>query len=230
MYMPKTQNKKNRKRIRKTKKTHGGEPSVMKIEGYYDDADKKLVAYYILHSKMNDEQKQQYAEKHKVFFPSKSLLGNLLDINPKSLKKNIDNYFYPSNEKVKNKKYSVKSKTIVVHDADDIQKIKMANKIIGNIKLNDANFTDEMKTQYNGKNINVVVNEYVNFITTNKDLLLQDFVDTATTTEFLKEDGERMLRSPVFLKKIGEKYKIFDNWSQMLKKEGGLDKIYQKLI
>lgn len=233
--MVRTKNKQNRKQIRKTKKSHGGDPDVMKIEGYYDDADKELVTYFILHSKMNDEQKQQYAEKHKVFISSKSFfndLGKMFDINTKRLKKNVDKYFYPANEEVQKKKYSVNSKTIVVHNADDIQKIKMANKIIGNIKTNDASFKDGLTTKYDGKNINVVVSEYVKFITTNKDLLLTGFDEDKTVpavSGFLKEDGERMLRSPVFLKMIGKKYDIFDNWSETVKKEGGLDKINIKL-
>jgi len=226
--MVRTKNRKNRKNRKKTKKVHGGDPNVITINGLYDNDDKELVTYFILHSKMNDEQKQQYAEKHKVFIPSKSLFDNMLNINTKRLKKTVNKYFYPGNEDVKKKKFTNNYKTIVVHDDEDIQKIKMANKIIVNIKTNDANFNDGMTTKYDGKNINLVISEYVKFITTNKDLLLTDFVDTATTTEFLKEDGERMLRSPVFLKKIGEKYGIFD-WPSMVKKEGGLDKIYIKL-
>ncbi len=226
--MVRTKNRKNRKNRKKTKKVHGGDPNVITINGLYDDDDKELVTYFILHSKMNDEQKQQYAEKHKVFIPSKSLFDNMLNINTKRLKKTVNKYFYPANEDVKKKKFTNSYKTIVVHDDEDIQKIKMANKIIGNIKTNDANFTDEMKTQYDGKNINLVISEYVKFITTNKDLLLTGFDEDKTAPGFLKEDGEKMLRSPVFLKKIGEKYGIFD-WPSMVKTEGGLDKINIKL-
>ena len=230
--MVRTKNRKNRKNIKKTKKVYGGEPDVITVNGLYDD-DKELVTYFILHSKMNDEQKEKYAEKHKVFIPSNTTilktLGKMFDINTKRLKKNVDKYFYPANEK---KKFTNTYKTIVVHHAEDIQKIQMANKIIGNIKTNDAAFTDGMKTKYDGKNINVVVSEYAKFITTNKDLLLTDFDKDKTVpavSGFLKEDGERMLKSPVFFKKIGQKYGIFENWSEMVEKEGGLDKINDKL-
>jgi hypothetical protein len=235
--MVRTKNRKNRKNIKKTKKVYGGEPDVITVNGLYDDTDKdkELVTYFILHSKMNDEQKQKYAEKHKVFIPSNTsilkTLGKMFDINTKRLKKNVDKYFYPANEEVQKKTFTNTYKTIVVHHAEDIQKIQMANKIIGNIKTNDASFKDRLTTKYDGKNINVVVSEYVKFITTNKDLLLADFVKDKTepVSGFLKEDGERMLKSPVFLKKIGQKYEIFDKWSEMVEKEGGLDKINDKL-
>ena len=231
--MVRTKNRKNRKNIKKTKKVYGGDPDVITVKGLYDDDDKELVTYFILHSKMNDEQKQKYAEKHKVFIPSNTsilkTLGKMFDINTKRLKKNVDKYFYPANEEVQKKKFTNKYKTIVVHDDEDIKKIQMANKIIGNIKTNDTKFKDGMTTKYDDKNINLVVSEYVKFITTNKDLLLMDFVEDKTAPGFLKEDGERMLRSPVFLKKIGQKYGIFENWSETVKKEGGLDKINIKL-
>jgi len=230
--MVRTKNRKNRKNRKKTKKVHGGDPSIITVNGLYDDDDKELVTYFILHSKMNDEQKQKYAEKHKVFIPSKSLFDKMLNINTKRLKKTVNKYFYPANEEVQKKKFTNKYKTIVVHDDEDIQKIKMANKIIGNIKTNGATFKDGLTTKYDGKNINVVVSEYVKFITTNKDLLLTDFDEDKTVpavSGFLKEDGERMLKSPVFLKKIGQKYEIFNDWSETVKKEGGLDKINIKL-
>ena len=86
--MVRTKNRKNRKNRKKTKKVHGGDPSIITVNGLYDDDDKELVTYFILHSKMNDEQKQKYAEKHKVFIPSKSLFDKMLNINTKRLKKN----------------------------------------------------------------------------------------------------------------------------------------------
>jgi hypothetical protein len=229
--MVKTQNrknKKNRKKNKKTKKVHGGEPTVITVQGLYDNHDKELVAYYILHNKMNDEQKQQYADKHKVFIPSdESFFGKIFDTNPKRLKKLVDKYFYPGKNKVKISKHPP-FKSIAIHDTQDIKQIEIANQIIENI--NSQTFSNEPTTKYDGsaKNIMTIIKEYKNFMNDvdNENKILDKVTDI--------KEGKQMLRSPVFLKTIGEKYGIFsnsspNNWSDMVKTEGGLDKIFEML-
>jgi len=224
--MVKTQNrknKKNRKKNKKTKKVYGGEPTVITVKGLYNDDNEELLAYYILHNKMNDEQKEQYAEKHKVYIPSKSFfddLGKMLDINTKRLKTMVNPYFYPGKSTVKFLK-PPPFKSIAIHDVQDIKQIEMANQIIENI--NSQTFTKEPTTKYTGSNITAIIKEYKNFIndTDNETNILDGVTDI--------KEGKQMLRSPVILKTIGEKYGIFSNWSAMVKSEGGLDKIFEKM-
>ena len=181
--MVKTQNrknKKNRKKNKKTKKVYGGEPTVITVQGLYDDADKELVAYYILHNKMNDEQKEKYAEKHKVYIPSKSFfedLGKMFEINPKRLKKLVNKYFYPGKSTVTFFKPPIQS--IAINDNEDIKQIEIANQIIGNIDTKTF-FNALPKTIYDNsaKNIATIIKEYKDFISdsANEKLLLDGFI------------------------------------------------------
>ena len=169
----KTNRKENRnknKNKNKTRRISGGEPKVIMVHGYYDDG--VLLYYRISRNRMNTEQQQKYADKHKVFYSIENPsfleeIKQIFSIDSKKVKKVIYPFFFlkPTG------KYTDTYETIVVHDKDDIKKIETTNKIIANINgMTIQNSTTDY-TDYTGK-LSEFIPVYKKFIETNKSLLL----------------------------------------------------------
>ena len=194
-YSMKTNRKKNKnKNLNKTRRISGGEPKVIMVQGYYDDG--VLLYYRISRNRMNTEQQQKYADKHKVFYSIENPsfleeIKQIFSIDSKKVKKVIYPFFFlkPTG------KYTDTYETIVVHDKDDIKKIETTNKIITNIN-NNKTITNST-TDYTN-NLNGFIPVYKQFIETNSSLLLEKVLP--------EEKGMDLLKTPIFLNIIGMKF------------------------
>lgn len=181
----KNKTRKENKNKNKTRRISGGKPKVITVKGYYKNG---VLLYYRISHKMNTEQQQKYADKHKVFYSTKSpsILDQIFSIDAEKVKNVVDQFFL-----LKKPSYIEKYETIVVHDKDDIEKIETTNKIIANI--NGMTTISTLSTNYNN-NLSEFIPVYKQFIETNKSLLLKN------------EKGMELLNTPIFLNIIGLKF------------------------
>ena len=197
--MKKSLRKKNKKQktkqTTKTKKFLGGETRIIKIKGYYDKDPEnfdKLIDYVIVTGKMNDNDKLNYLNKHKIYpNQEKSLLDNFINsINVDSTKvEKIAEHFFKHNS---NDDIDVDDKTVIIHDIEDNKKLKVAKQIIENINksktitLPSGPFRNNYEYYKNIINLNITI-----FLTG---------VDTTNDV------GKDILLSPKIYKYIIEKY------------------------
>lgn len=196
--MKKSFRKKYKKIKTKTKKFVGGKSRILKIKGYYDKTPEnvdKLIDYVIVSSKMNDIDKLNYLNKHTIY-PNQEIsllenFTNLMDVDSYKVKK-IAGQFFKYNPP--NNVIGVDDKTLIIHDIEDNQKLKVAEQIIKNINssnpitLPTRSIVD--KYQY-----------YKELIKLNRNIFLTGVVDTDIDV------GKDILLSPKIYKYIIEKYK-----------------------
>ena len=197
--MKKSFRKKYKKIKTKTKKFVGGKSRILKIKGYYDkDKDpkklNKLIDYVIVSSQMNNNDKLNYLNKHTIYPQEISLLENFtnfMDIDSYKVKKIAEHFFKynPPNDDI-----DVDDKTIIIHDIEDNQKLKVAEQIIKNI---NKSITITLPTEPFRNNY-----EYYNKLIKypNLDIFLTGVVATDIDV------GKDILLSPKIYKYIIEKY------------------------
>lgn len=190
--MKKSFRKKYKKIKTKTKKIVGGKSRILKIKGYYDKTPKnvdKLIDYVIVSSQMNDNDKLNYLNKHTIYPQEISLLENFtnfMDIDSYKVKKIAEHFF-----KYKQRKddIDVDDKTIIIHDIEDNQKLKVAKQIIDNINSSTSISLPTGPFRNNYEYYNKLI-EY--------PIFLKDVVDI--------DVGKDILLSPKIYKYIIEKY------------------------
>jgi hypothetical protein len=195
--MKKSFRKKYKKIKTKTKKFVGGKSRILKIKGYYDKTPEnvdKLIDYVIVSSKMNDNDKLNYLNKHTIYPQEISLLENftnLIDVDPKKVQKIVEHFF---KYKPKNDDIDVDDKTIIIHDIEDNQKLKVAKQIIDNINSSTSITlpTGPFRNNYE------YYKELIKYPT--QDIFLKGVVATDI------DIGKDILLSPKIYKYIIEKY------------------------
>lgn len=190
--MKKSFRKKYKKIKTKTKKFVGGKSRILKIKGYYDKTPEnvdKLIDYVIVSSKMNDTDKLNYLNKHTIYPQEISLLENFMDVDSNKVKKIAEHFFKynPRNDDI-----DVDDKTIIIHDIEDNQKLKVAKQIIENINKSKTITLPTGPFRNNYEYYKKLI-EYPNL-----DIFLKDVVDT--------DIGKDILLSPKIYKYIIEKY------------------------
>ena len=194
--MKKSFRKKYKKIKTKTKKFVGGKSRILKIKGYYDkDKDpkklNKLIDYVIVSSKMNDNDKLNYLNKHTIY-PNQEIsllenFTNLMDVDSYKVKK-IAGQFFKYNPP--NNVIGVDDKTLIIHDIEDNQKLKVAKQIIDNINSSTSITlpTGPFRNNYE---------YYKNIINLNITIFLTGVVDTTDINI-----GKDILLSPKIYKYI----------------------------
>jgi len=194
--MKKSFRKKYKKIKTKTKKFVGGKSRILKIKGYYDKTPEnvdKLIDYVIVSSKMNDNDKLNYLNKHTIYPQEISLLENFtnfMDIDSKKVQKIVKHFFKynPRNDDI-----DVDDKTLIIHDIEDNKKLKVAKQIIDNINSSTSITlpTGSFRNNYE---------YYKNIINLNITIFLKGVVATDI------DIGKDILLSPKIYKYIIEKY------------------------
>ena len=195
---------KYKKKNKKTKRKRGGKPLFINTHGYYNNG--KLVDYRFLRNQFDKDQQKKYAKKHMVYYSTEPAslsdnLNNLFNISEEQ-KQTINNFLIPDPDMkftdTVGDEYYRDSESIVVHDRDDIKKIKITNKLIET--LNKTQFASLKTTNDCQANLPQCVKTYHNFIDNNKPLL------TSNLDPMEKQIAENELFvSPVFFYIIGKK-------------------------
>ena len=197
--MKKSFRKKYKKIKTKTKKFVGGKSRILKIKGYYDKTPEnvdKLIDYVIVSSKMNDIDKLNYLNKHTIY-PNQEIsllenFTNLMDVDSYKVKK-IAGQFFKYNPP--NNVIGVDDKTLIIHDIEDNQKLKVAEQIIKNINSSKSITLPTGLFRNNYEYYKKLI-EYPN-----RNIFLTGVVDTDIDV------GKDILLSPKIYKYIIEKYK-----------------------
>ena len=219
--------KRNKGRCRRTVKNanrlRGGKPKFIKTIAYYDETPGKeaLVDYKIIQGNMDIDQQRKYADKHKVYYPieTPSMIDEIFgSVDPHKIRLMTKNYFsLPGKPKVG---FSRDEETVVIHEPEDIEKIRITNKMLMNHyvfnklmenlkKIPPAKLIRKKKggapTKDQNEKLREDVVKYNEFISKNKDALLNGI-----TTGDEQKVAESLLKSPVFFNIIAVRQGIVD--------------------
>ena len=217
--------KRNKGRCRRTaNRLRGGKPKFIKTIAYYDDetpGKEALVDYKIIQGNMDIDQQRKYADKHKVYYPieTPSIIDEIFgSVDPHKIRLMTKNYFsLPGKPKVG---FSRDEETVVIHEPEDIEKIRITNKMLMNHyvfnklmenlkKIPPAKLIRKTKggapTKDQNEKLREDVVKYNEFISKNKDALLNGI-----TTGDEKKVAESLLKSPVFFNIIAVRQGFVD--------------------